>query len=183
MSYLRTRLRVARSVAVLGPLVGLSVAIWLTTPGVSDWRAGQVGPDAPWIQVPEDRVQWLWAALPAVIFACSFAAALHLPGITGVKVPRTNKAPGLGEWDLGKRRDVLQKALVPYSVVARAPLRLIYWPCLLAVAFQWLGHVPAIATLAGLAGIALGALATWVWERVLQTYLVFLSSAARQLES
>src|SRR5262249_47282527 len=86
MSYLRTRLRIARSIAVLGPLVGLSLATWTKTPAVRGWSSGPTAPDQPWVQLPQGAANWAEALVPLVIFFLGFAVAQ----LTQKTIPRTD---------------------------------------------------------------------------------------------
>lgn len=189
MSYLRTRIRLARSLAVLSPLITLSIGAFL----LFSQRPELVSPaGAVMMLVPRSAGAWLAALAPALVFVLALICAWVAPPLPrtrdwdyagGVARPKSDDRarprvhrvyPRLDRGDEGERRfdDLSERS---WLLVAFGPLVAIHLLSLLAGAILQ-GQLAASFIAIHLAGALLGLLALWSWYRIVTSYMRFVAA-------
>jgi hypothetical protein len=153
MNSLRSRIRLTRTLAVLAPLIAVSLVVWDATVS-AHWTGGPAGV----VRVPHSLSTWILAVWPGLVLALAWAFAAFLPPL-----PRT------WEWaDPARPRQPLRSRLHAFTPVAAVSVfTLVFWACID-------GHGKHAGVLA--VGLALGWTSLWSWWRVQRTYFRFLAS-------
>jgi hypothetical protein len=164
MGYVRTRIRLARTIGVAAPLVATSAVLSSAdgqAPGADD-GAGILGV----FRIPTDAAECLWALLPSLVLVLALASAVH----PIVKLPKGRN----WNYDTHRARSKAEVSLAAWQLRAFLPVMLTYG---VAFGVGLSGATDLVRAAAVLAlGAFVGGLALWSWQRILLSYMRFVAN-------
>lgn len=152
---LRSRIRTARGLAVLGLPAALGIAIYLNPPGVDDAIA---------------RTSLKWPHLAIALNLLLIVSSVGLSHVKGWKMPKTFELP---EDDRERKKKMVEAR--KHMWIRSSLYLLMLFASALSMAIIAASQVNRYEIIAiGICGIVASLLALWAWRRITKTYMSFI---------